>query len=564
MKKLLKLLPLAFVLSIALSLSACAVGITCISHIDRDANGKCDNCGQTMAIVQTNVETLVIKTKPDKLYYSFNEKLDITGGVLAVTYNDGTPDAEIPFSDEAVTVTAPGMDSAGQKNVAVAYGGKTVMYVIEVGDARFTVTFDLNYEGAENGPSQAVVINGLASAPEIPARDGWSLIGWYKDKACTQAFDFAVTPITADITLYAGWTQSYTVIYDANYEGGRDITAQTVGGKADSTVRPDAREGFVFAGWYTDAACTQLFAFDTEITKNTTLYARWVSGDAEIVTVTFDYNYAGAPAAATTAVPSGSAVARPAAPSRASVSEKGHQSSGFRFGGWYTDKACGNAYDFSKPVNANLTLYAKWTGEYVFEAEHVNLVGEDGYPMEGSGASGPSVGPNMVDSPSGSAQGINASNGYYVTYLYKSGIALNFEIESDREVSDAKLVFRITTETLLPIAIDPVVSDGMTDKGTRISQYVIMHNNEEIMYDTIEIADVTGHENTGGWRPFSDFTIAVDLTLQKGKNTFTFLTANENGLGGTRYATAPVVDCIKITTSANLGWTPVTSNEFGQ
>lgn len=34
---------------------------------------------------------------------------------------------------------------------------------------------------------------------------------------------------------------------------------------------------------------------------------------------------------------------------------------GYTFGGWYTDEACTQAYDFSAPVTADLTLYAKWT-----------------------------------------------------------------------------------------------------------------------------------------------------------------------------------------------------------
>ena len=34
---------------------------------------------------------------------------------------------------------------------------------------------------------------------------------------------------------------------------------------------------------------------------------------------------------------------------------------GYTFGGWFTDEACTQAYDFSMPVTADLTLYAKWT-----------------------------------------------------------------------------------------------------------------------------------------------------------------------------------------------------------
>ena len=37
------------------------------------------------------------------------------------------------------------------------------------------------------------------------------------------------------------------------------------------------------------------------------------------------------------------------------------QCKGYTFGGWFTDEACTQAYDFSAPVTADLTLYAKWT-----------------------------------------------------------------------------------------------------------------------------------------------------------------------------------------------------------
>ena len=47
---------------------------------------------------------------------------------------------------------------------------------------------------------------------------------------------------------------------------------------------------------------------------------------------------------------SGSTVAKPADPTR----------DGYTFAGWYTDKAYTKAYDFSSPVTADMTLYAKW------------------------------------------------------------------------------------------------------------------------------------------------------------------------------------------------------------
>ena len=69
-------------------------------------------------------------------------------------------------------------------------------------------------------------------------------------------------------------TTTYTVTFDT--QGGNEIESVRV--KRDETVsRPTdpTREGYVFEGWFTDADCTDAFDFDTKITKNMTLYAKW-------------------------------------------------------------------------------------------------------------------------------------------------------------------------------------------------------------------------------------------------------------------------------------------------
>ena len=137
----------------------------------------------------------------------------------------------------------------------------------------------------------------------------------------------------------------------------------------------------------------------------------------------------------------------------------------------------------------------------------------------------------------------------------RASLAISFNIVSDRDVSDAKIVLRVTAETR-GYAIDPNLNDGTTDKGNIYSQYVITLNEVPIEYPTIEV--------DGGWKPFSDFTLAINMTLKKGNNVITLTTANDHGMGGTMAGTAPVVDCIKITTSANLSWNPITGNELGQ
>ena len=44
------------------------------------------------------------------------------------------------------------------------------------------------------------------AAPANPERTGFTFVGWYKDAACTQAWDFAKDVVTADMTLYAKWS----------------------------------------------------------------------------------------------------------------------------------------------------------------------------------------------------------------------------------------------------------------------------------------------------------------------------------------------------------------------
>ena len=65
--------------------------------------------------------------------------------------------------------------------------------------------------------------------------------------------------------------------------------------------------------------------------------------------VTFDSN--GGTAVSSAAVEAGQKVAEPAAPTR----------TGYTFAGWYTAKGGGSKYDFTKPVTADMTLYARWT-----------------------------------------------------------------------------------------------------------------------------------------------------------------------------------------------------------
>ncbi len=62
-------------------------------------------------------------------------------------------------------------------------------------------------------------------------------------------------------------------------KGGSDVAAKPVK-NGDAISAPDAptKDGYVFAGWYTDVALTQKYDFNTAIMDNMTLYAKWIPG----------------------------------------------------------------------------------------------------------------------------------------------------------------------------------------------------------------------------------------------------------------------------------------------
>lgn len=74
---------------------------------------------------------------------------------------------------------------------------------------RFTVTFDANGKDAELPASQRVKQGHPVIEPSAkPKCAGFTFVGWYKDAACTQAWDFAKDVVTTDMTLYAKWTKN--------------------------------------------------------------------------------------------------------------------------------------------------------------------------------------------------------------------------------------------------------------------------------------------------------------------------------------------------------------------
>src|SRR5690606_10039443 len=117
--------------------------------------------------------------------------------------------------------------------------------------------------------------------------EGHVFVDWYKDAALTTVFDFD-SAVTAAMTLYAKWELAeYNVTFDV--DGGSEVEAVGVNhGHTIDEPNDPTKDGYTFIGWFSDEDLTEEFDFETEITEDTTLYAKW-----EVVSYTISLNLNG-------------------------------------------------------------------------------------------------------------------------------------------------------------------------------------------------------------------------------------------------------------------------------
>jgi uncharacterized repeat protein (TIGR02543 family) len=214
-------------------------------------------------------------------------------------------------------------------------------------DGYVRVKFDV--DGGSLVDAQIIVEGAKATKPNDPTKEHYTFDAWYHNEARTEAVNFAVDEFDDSATLYAKWTPvSYTVTFEAG-DGITDPEAQTItyGNLVTAPVAP-TNLGYLLTHWSLDVDGEKPFDFTTAIIEeDTTLYAQW----AEAVTVTFESN--GGSLVDAQVILKGGLATEPEPPTW----------DGKTFAGWHTDVALQEAYDFTAPVTANITLYAKWDEE---------------------------------------------------------------------------------------------------------------------------------------------------------------------------------------------------------
>ena len=244
---------------------------------------------------------------------------------------------------------------------------------VTVSAPEYTVTFSVGDAAAAAGVAapDAITVTGGQTISDLPepvwkGEDGQFVkvfAGWYSDEELTKEFT-SETVVNADTTLHAKWVEPEAEgVYYVNFysQDGQTVhlTLSAMAGKTVAPAQGPTLVDKVFKGWSTtmqgDSPAADLDAFDfttpvSDAATNGTLnlYA-WY---AQSVTVNFIANGG-------TAVPSQIIAEGDTATSGQTTRE------GYTFRGWSTNKDTYTPFDFTTPVNEDLTLYAFWDAKLV-------------------------------------------------------------------------------------------------------------------------------------------------------------------------------------------------------
>lgn len=235
--------------------------------------------------------------------------------------------------------------------------GVTVTYVTnggKVADLRDTLVVDSKGKDISNEKlPYGTKVNDVRKA----VKDGLKFEGWYLDEGLTKAYDNA--PLTGSITLYAKYYAEVTFQIYENDNYAAVIGTKTVNVDEFDTVElPTAKDLGValgdtdeFFGWYTVDEFAKVQAGQTAVTVENVTATAEVTYCAKVLrhyTVTFNTN-GGTDVDAQDVAYKGLATV-PEEPTKV----------GHVFAGWYADEAFTTEFDFTTPITADTTVYAKW------------------------------------------------------------------------------------------------------------------------------------------------------------------------------------------------------------
>jgi uncharacterized repeat protein (TIGR02543 family) len=318
------------------------------------------------------------------------------------------------------------------------------------------------------------------------------------DGSGTDYTDIDSFTIHENTTLYAQWKiDTYSVYFNSN--GGSTVGSQTI--EYDGLVaEPTAptKEGFSFAGWYSDEECTIAWDFENDtVTKSTTLYAKWVC------TVTYDGNgnTGGSDPVDATTYTEGDMVTV--------LNEGTLEKTGYFFLGWSTepdDSGEGYLVGDTFAITENMVLYAQWN-KYLYDVTYYE--GVHGSFSEDTSPMGEMVyyQESVTEVPT-----VIADDGYELDYWqenetgthYTSAELEEISVESDMsftavykkksDVIEGNITLKLTDSNGNPLAYYPVELHSTVIKATTDANGQVTFTNVTFENHELVIFDKDGNE----------------------------------------------------------------------
>lgn len=181
-----------------------------------------------------------------------------------------------------MTVTYPG--SKTQWDDDITKGSNNNVLENHLICAKLEATFTA--DGTTLAPPQTIDRGEKFKEPAKPSKENHTFAGWYNGDDEFK-FDADTTNAPNVLNLVAKWDiNKYTVQFVSDHGSFADQTIEY--GETIDTGKltiPDV-DGYTFGGWYADKDRTIEFNFNTPITSNTTVYAKWTAKDYEVSFIT--------------------------------------------------------------------------------------------------------------------------------------------------------------------------------------------------------------------------------------------------------------------------------------
>lgn len=207
------------------------------------------------------------------------------------------------LSEESVTVLELNQELKA-KTEDQFVEGTTIDLIAELKDAYYITYVDINTNNIlstdlvlkEEGETYFTVKDLVKPTRYEDKLMGWRLLEDIDDPDALLYEAGTQYTISENITLAPVVEGGYWLVFDDNdlvddgtgrmVSGGASYTAPAFYMNTESekevTVQPEdpTRTGYAFGGWYEDEACTIPFTFGELLTKNTTVYAKWIPSDS--------------------------------------------------------------------------------------------------------------------------------------------------------------------------------------------------------------------------------------------------------------------------------------------